>query len=172
MIIQEHLVKLDLTTFRPTKSSTSASEHHNAIQILDLHKDHPVVLCDGVLYECEWGSTLGTDIFLSESDTLRRTAPSTWSLESTIGAGLTTSVLTARPAQVRNGRDFGPSSAGLKGDVKDSPGATQQSQRGANGQAMFLSKLAVARGNRRSAVAGPVEAEAEESQRSQGNESN
>lgn len=47
------------------EEDTSFSERKNCIQILDLHKQNPLVSYQNQLYSCEWTSTLGTDVLLT-----------------------------------------------------------------------------------------------------------
>ncbi|KAL8830584.1 MAG: hypothetical protein Q9170_005675, partial [Blastenia crenularia] len=57
---------LDSVTPIPDESNTSApADSEDRIQILDLHTPNPLISYNNRIYSCTWGSTLGTDIFLT-----------------------------------------------------------------------------------------------------------
>ena len=53
------------------KTASSASTNpESRIQILDLHTENPLISYNNRIYTCTWGSTLGTDIFLTSPTAL------------------------------------------------------------------------------------------------------
>ncbi|KAI9725109.1 MAG: hypothetical protein M1828_003450 [Chrysothrix sp. TS-e1954] len=152
---EEHLIKLDLTSFRRSSHEVAPPDGRDAVQIRGLHQSHPLIMYRGTLYKCEWGSTLGTDLFIGKTDALKRRHLLSSQPERSSGLGMGCCTLTGRPAQIEPQQDVETGFTGERAGLDVTTTLVQQSRNSHKGQTAFLSQLATVKGSRENTRAVP-----------------